>query len=88
MKDTSTYLRMMISIAAGCAAIFALLTTFQTGGVRAQGSIIYVDADAPGANDGSSWSDAYTSLQTALTVYTTTSVGKTTTNKRRVDHAS
>ncbi|MFL7791474.1 MAG: hypothetical protein AB8I69_04985 [Anaerolineae bacterium] len=31
-------------------------------------SIIYVDADADGANDGSSWTDAYTDLQDALAV--------------------
>jgi len=27
---------------------------------------IYVNDDAPGANTGSSWTDAYTSLQSAL----------------------
>ena len=38
---------------------------------RAQAQI-YVDADANGASDGSSWTDAYTNLQDALSIATGT----------------
>ena len=33
---------------------------------RAEAGILYVDAAAAGANDGSSWTDAFTALQPAL----------------------
>ena len=41
-----------------------LLATVST----AMGKIIYVDANAVGANDGSSWADGYRCLQDALAV--------------------
>ena len=51
--------------------IFVLLTTVAVfilvmGSGIVQAGIIYVDADAPGANDGTSWDDAFTAIQTAV----------------------
>ena len=46
-----------------CAAILLLLLTAFSPTVA---NVIYVDANSPGANDGSSWSDAYNYLQDAL----------------------
>ena len=34
----------------------------------ADSTIVYVDADATGANDGTSWEDAFTDFQSALDV--------------------
>ena len=43
-------------------SMFLLLTAYAT----AAGGTIYVDVDANGLNDGSSWTDAYNFLQDAL----------------------
>ncbi|MEN1728955.1 MAG: hypothetical protein AAGJ52_11005, partial [Pseudomonadota bacterium] len=44
--------------AIGPALILLILTLFHSPGVLSGSSIIYVDADAAGADNGTSWSNA------------------------------
>ena len=45
--------------------LIILLVVLGAGPAHAQDTL-YVDTDAPGANNGTSWTDAYTDLQTAI----------------------
>ena len=45
------------------AILLLLLTSFS---ILSQGQTIYVNQTATGSNDGSSWTNAYTTLQAAL----------------------
>lgn len=54
------------TITTAIAASFTFSVTYTYTPVPAGPARLYVDADATGANDGSSWTDAFTGLQDAL----------------------
>jgi parallel beta-helix repeat protein len=54
------------AVVAGVLAVALALLAAGGEGAMAQGVIIYVDADAPGADNGTSWEDAFLDLQDAL----------------------
>ena len=49
------------------ASLLSPVLANQTANAASVEKILYVDADAAGANDGTSWTDAFTKLQDALT---------------------
>ena len=61
------FVLLLSTVAALCATVF-LLMLLGPGAAQAQSSILYVDANAGGAGDGSSWDNAYPTLQDALAV--------------------
>ena len=61
-----SYGRTLVTLAALVCLLLALPAPWGQDPVAANGAVHYVDADAGGANDGSTWADAFLELQPAL----------------------
>jgi hypothetical protein len=67
VQDTGYY-SMTFANAQGCDSTLVSHVVFESPCIWAGGPYVFVDEDATGANDGSSWADAFTSLADAIYV--------------------
>jgi len=72
MVNTNRSLAVMIVILFASLLLALVLLLITLPSARADSNIIYVNHAATGNNDGSSWDDAFTTLQAALSIATET----------------